>query len=77
MVRVASKGGDAAGINASLYGALAGALYGAEAIPERWVGELQVSEGLERYLKKQSRFRRLNMNLSLMAHDLAEKLLKL
>ncbi len=77
MVRVASKGGDAAGIYASLYGALAGALYGAEAIPERWVGELQVSEGLERYLKKQSRFRRLNMNLSLMAHDLTEKLLKL
>jgi len=77
MVRVASKGGEEAGINASLFGALAGALYGAEAIPERWVGELQASEGLERYLKKQSRFRRLNMNLSLMAHELAEKLLKL
>lgn len=77
MLRIVAKGGDTAAIYASLYGALAGALYGSEAIPERWVGELQVSEGLERYLKKQSRFRRLNMNLSLMAHDLAEKLLKL
>jgi ADP-ribosyl-[dinitrogen reductase] hydrolase len=35
MMRVASRGGDTAGINASLYGALAGVLYGSEAIPER------------------------------------------
>jgi ADP-ribosylglycohydrolase len=75
MQRLVMMGGSAC-VNAALYGALAGAFYGREAIPDRWIDELQTPDSLSRFLRKQAAHRRLNMNLISMAEDLATGLLK-
>ena len=75
MKQIVIKGGSACS-NAAIYGSLAGAFYGPEAIPDRWVAELQATDSLTRFLRKQSAHRRFNMNLETMASDLATRLLK-
>jgi ADP-ribosyl-[dinitrogen reductase] hydrolase len=75
MKQMVIKGGSACS-NAAIYGSLAGAFYGPEAIPDRWVAELQATDSLTRFLRKQSAHRRFNMNLETMASDLATRLLK-
>jgi ADP-ribosylglycohydrolase len=76
MLLVVMKGGSA-NANASIYGALAGSFYGDEAIPIRWKEEMQVPDTLARYIKKQTTFRRQNLDLEFMADTMAEKLLEL
>jgi ADP-ribosylglycohydrolase len=68
--------GGAACSNAAIYGALAGAFYGPQSIPDRWADELQAPDSLSRILRKQAAHRRFNMNLLSMAEDLATGLLK-
>ena len=66
--------GGAASANAALYGALAGAYYGPAAIPEHWKQELIISDALERFLKKQTTHRRMNLKLDFLAEELAKGL---
>jgi len=73
---VVMKGGSA-NANASIYGALAGAFYGDDAIPSRWKEELEVPNALARYIKKQTTARRENLSLEFMADTMAKKLLEL
>ncbi len=73
---VVMKGGSA-NANASVYGALAGSFYGDEAIPIRWKEEMQVPDTLARYIKKQTTFRRQNLDLEFMADSMAKQLLEL
>ena len=75
MLQIVMKGGSACS-NAAIYGALAGAFYGPDSIPDRWADELQAPDSLSRFLRKQAAHRRLNMNLLTMAEDLAQGLLK-
>ncbi|AEV27915.1 ADP-ribosylglycohydrolase [Sphaerochaeta pleomorpha str. Grapes] len=75
MLQIMMKGGSACS-NAAIYGALAGAFYGPDSIPDRWADELQAPDSLSRFLRKQAAHRRLNMNLLSMAEDLAQGLLK-
>lgn len=73
---VVMKGGSA-NANASVYGALAGAFYGDEAIPSRWKEELEVPDTLAKHIKKQTTYRRENLSLEFMADTMARKLLEL
>ncbi|WP_320130210.1 ADP-ribosylglycohydrolase family protein [uncultured Sphaerochaeta sp.] len=75
MQHIVMKGGSAC-TNAAIYGSLAGAFYGVEAIPDRWIDELQAPDSLSRVMRKQAAHRRFNMDLETMANDLAKGLLK-
>ncbi|MDT4762763.1 ADP-ribosylglycohydrolase family protein [Sphaerochaeta sp. PS] len=76
MLLVVNKGGSSSA-NGAIYGSLAGAFYGDEEIPSRWKEELQMPDTLARYIKKQTTFRRQNLNLEFMAEEMAEKLLEI
>ncbi len=76
MSLVVMKGGSA-NANASVYGALAGSFYGDETIPVRWKEEMQVPDTLARFIKKQTTFRRQNLDLEFMADSMAKQLLEL
>ena len=76
MKTIVMKGGSA-GSNGAIYGMLAGALYGTEAVPERWLDELQPSATLVNRMKKETTHRRQHILLDVMAQDLAKGLLQL
>jgi len=76
MVLVVAKGGQA-GTNAALFGALAGASHGIEAIPDRWIDEVKVPASLQAYFKKQTTYRRQDMRIRRLVQDMARRLISL
>ncbi|MFA5698840.1 MAG: ADP-ribosylglycohydrolase family protein [Sphaerochaeta sp.] len=69
-----AQGGGSARLNCALYGALAGALYGEDQLPESWISELHVSSALEAMIKKQTLYRRETLTFEKLADSLSRKL---
>ncbi|MDD3903969.1 MAG: ADP-ribosylglycohydrolase family protein [Sphaerochaeta sp.] len=74
METIVMKGGSA-GSNTAIFGMLGGAVYGKEAVPERWLDELQPSPTLVNRMKKETTQRRQHIQLDKMADELSKGLL--